>query len=98
MGFAITSAWNLATKDIQQTLDGVCKKVSTLTLHHLPAPSASDIALGAGLLSGAGLSVCAGHLPVSLKDSRGCWVLAVLVPRRRHKAAEDLQCAPAGAA
>ena len=29
MGFAITSAWNLATKDIQQTLDGVCKKVST---------------------------------------------------------------------
>ena len=30
MGFAITSAWNLATKDIQQTLDGVCKKVRTV--------------------------------------------------------------------
>ena len=38
MGFAITSAWNLATKDIQQTLDGVCKKVSALSaVHHLPA-------------------------------------------------------------
>lgn len=38
MGFAITSAWNLATKDIQQTLDGVCKKVSRLyAVHPLPA-------------------------------------------------------------
>ena len=68
MGFAITSAWNLATKDIQQTLDGVCKKVGALpAVHQLQAWANWHTALGAGWSSGEGLSTCSSRQPMSLR-------------------------------